>query len=49
MKKTILNFGGIILFYSIIIVGVLLLNQRFAYLNSISNNNVNNSYVAMNN
>lgn len=49
MKKTLVNFGGIILFYSVIIVGVLLLNMRFSYLNEINNNNLTENYIAMNN
>jgi len=48
MKKTLLNIGGVILFYSVIVVGVLLLNMRFSYLNEIDNNNLNESYIAMN-
>lgn len=49
MKKKLMNVGGIILFYSVIIFGVLLLNLRFSYLNEInSENNINNSYLAMN-
>ena len=49
MKKNLMNIGGIILFYSIIIVGIVLLNLRFSYLNSLNSNNLNNSYIAMNN
>ena len=47
MKKKLVNVGGIILFYSVIVFGVLLLNLRFTYLNEI-NNNVNENYIAMN-
>ena len=46
MKKILINIGGLVLFYSIIIGGVLLLNVRFAYLNSL---NANNTYITMNN
>lgn len=48
MKKRLENVGGIILFYSVIVFGVLLLNLRFTYLNEINNNNVNDNYIAMN-
>ena len=34
MKKTLTNIGGLILFYMVIVFGVLLLNLRFAHLNS---------------
>lgn len=44
MKKTLKNFGGIILFYSVIVFGVLLLNIRFSYLNKL---NQNGNYIAM--
>lgn len=47
MKKKLENVGGIILFYSVIVFGVLLLNLRFTYLNEI-NNNINDNYIAMN-
>lgn len=47
MKKIFMNVGGLIIFYSIIVGGVLLLNQRFSYLNNI--NNQNSTYIAMNN
>lgn len=46
MKKMFLNFGGLILFYSVIILGVLLLNLRFSYLNSVEGNS---TYMAVNN
>lgn len=49
MKKTITNMGGLVLFYSVIIIGVLLLNMRFSYLNEINNETLNNTYIAMNN
>lgn len=48
MKKTLENVGGIILFYSVIIIGVLLLNMRFEHLNNVNNNQINESYIAMN-
>lgn len=34
MKKRLMNLGVIIIFYSIIIFGVLLLNVRMSYLNN---------------
>ena len=46
MKKTLMNIGGIILLYLLIVVGVLLLNARFAYLNTI---NSNNNYITLKN
>ena len=33
MKKTLLKYKGAILFYSILVCGILLLNVRFDYLN----------------
>lgn len=48
MKKTILNYGGLILFYAVIIMGVLLLNMRFSYLNESTTVNYNEAYMAMN-
>lgn len=48
MKKTLKNIGGLILFYSVIVFGVLLLNVRFEYLNEVDNEQNNNSYIAMN-
>lgn len=46
MKKNLMHFGGLILFYAVIIFGVLLLEIRFAYLNELQNNN--NNIVTMN-
>lgn len=46
MKRKLMNLGVLVLFYSSIVVGVLLLNLRFTYLN---NNVCNNDCVAMNN
>lgn len=48
MKKTLTNIGGLILFYSVIIFGVLLLNLRFEHLNNIENYDLDNNYIAMN-
>lgn len=44
MKKMIINVGGIILFYLLIIGGILLLNQRFSYIN---NNELFSNYVSI--
>lgn len=33
MNKLLKQYGGLILFYGIIILGVLMLNERFRYLN----------------
>lgn len=49
MKKTLNNIGGLILFYSVIVIGVLLLNMRFSYLNAVNTENIGNTYIAMNN
>lgn len=48
MKKTLMNIGGLVLFYSVIVIGVLLLNLRFSYINEISTKNINETYMAMN-
>lgn len=48
MKKTLMNIGGLILFYSVIIGGVLLLNMRFSYLNNLESEKINDTYIAMN-
>ena len=49
MKKTLTNIGGLILFYMVIVFGVLLLNLRFSHLNSDTIKETNNNYIAMNN
>lgn len=46
MKKKFLDLGGLILFYFVLIVGVLLLNLRFSYINQ---NPHFNNYVGINN
>jgi len=48
MKKRLMNCGGLILFYSVIVAGVLLLNLRFSHLNDLNNTNNNETYIAMN-
>ena len=49
MKKSLVNVGGLLLFYSIIIGGIVLLNLRFSHLNTLNNSNINNTQIAMNN
>ena len=49
MKKTLKNYGGLILFYSVLIIGVMLLDMRFEYLNNLRNSSINNNIMAMNN
>lgn len=45
MKNKLRHFGGLILFYAVIVFGVLLLNARFYYLN---NNAMETNIIAMN-
>jgi len=47
MKKFVENNCGVILFYGIIILGVLALNFRFSYLNNNSNNNIKRNAIAL--
>ncbi len=43
MRKTLLNLGGLILFYLVFVFGIILLNMRFRELNQdISFSNLNN-------
>ncbi len=44
MKKALEKFGGLILFYSVIVFGVFILNIRFSYLN---NRNIGSNYINM--
>ena len=46
MKRKLMSLGVLVLFYSSIVVGVLLLNLRFAYIN---NYECNDNCIAMNN
>ena len=48
MFKKLQNIGGLILFYSVIIFGVLLLNIRFSYINN-ERLGSNDNYLTMNN
>lgn len=47
MKKFMEKNCGVILFYGIIILGVIMLNFRFSYLNGDTKNNIN-SQIALN-
>jgi len=38
MNNALKQYGGLILFYGIIILGVIMLNERFRYLNSLDSN-----------
>lgn len=48
MKKFMEKNCGVIMFYGIIILGVLMLNFRFSYLNNNSNFNNDQNTVALN-
>ena len=48
MKEKLMDFGGLILFYSVIILGVLLLNLRFSQLNKANDINNSETHIAMN-
>ena len=41
MRKKLINVGVVILFYSVIIFGVILLNYRMSYLNKLDNTGSN--------
>ena len=47
MKKIMTNYSGAILLYSVIILGVFVLNARFKYLIAIEIERENSSIVAM--
>ncbi len=47
MKKIIKNYCGVILLYSVIIFGAIILNTRFQYLNEINEKGDNSSLVAV--
>lgn len=49
MKKALENMGGYILFYIVVILGILLLNMRLNHLNNMNNIESYNNHVAMNN
>lgn len=42
MKKVLVNYGGIMLFYLVIILGLFFLNMRVEYINKSSNNDFRN-------
>lgn len=47
MKQKLMNAGVLIIFYLTIVIGVLLLNQKFKYLNNLEIES-NQTYIAMN-
>lgn len=47
MKQKLMNAGVLVIFYLTIVIGVLLLNQKFKYLNNLEIEN-NQTYIAMN-
>lgn len=52
MNELMKKYGGLILFYAIIVIGVLMLNERFRYLNNqslINENNIIESEIAFQN
>lgn len=49
MKEKMINIGGIIGFYLIIIIMVLLINARFSYLKTVSDLYTNTKVVTLNN
>ena len=49
MKKILEKYSGVILLYSVIIVGVFALNQRFKYLNTMEMKGNSSEVVAMGN
>ena len=44
MKKTLINYGGAIVFYVVIIAMVFIVNARFDYLNSVNTNTQKYAY-----
>ncbi len=42
MKKIITKYSGVVLLYSVIIVGVFVLNERFKYLNTLNEKTTTN-------
>ena len=48
MKEKLIDIGGIILFYLMIVLGVLLLNSRFNYVNHLNISEKSETYIAMN-
>lgn len=49
MKNLLEQYGELILFYLVVIIGILLLNMRFTYLNNLENFQLDNNRIAMNN
>ena len=48
MKEKLIDIGGIMLFYFMIVLGVLLLNSRFNYVNNLDVLEKSETYIAMN-
>ena len=40
------NYGGLILFYGVIVIGVILLNERFRYLNEMNQYKIEENIIA---
>lgn len=49
MKKILEKYSGVILLYSVIVIGVFALNQRFKYLNTMEMKGENSNIVAIGN
>lgn len=49
MKKIMEKYSGVILLYTVVIVGIFALNARFKYLNEISKEGENSTIFAMGN
>ncbi len=49
MNKLMKNYGGLILFYGIIILSIILLNERFRYLNEQNESQVWKQEIAFQN
>lgn len=48
MKKFLVRNFGVLVFYGVIILGVLLLNFRFSYLNNNNNDSSTHNQIALN-
>ena len=44
MKKFVRKFGGVILFYGVIVIMIILINYRFSYLNELNENTITYAY-----
>jgi len=45
MKNVLVNYGGVVLFYIVIIIGILVMNYDSSYLHNNDNNRVSNQIV----